>query len=166
MSLRIGHGYDIHRLVPGRAFVIAGIHLDAEVGPEGHSDGDVLAHAVIDALLGATGNNDIGTHFPAGDETWRDASGALLVERCLEIIAGYRIVNVDATIITETPRLAPYRDRIRSGLASMLDLPVTSVNVKAKTNEGCDEVGASRAVACHVVVLLEPHGEGEDEVWL
>lgn len=155
MSFRIGHGYDIHRLVPDRPFILGGVEIPSSCGFLGHSDGDVLAHAVIDALLGAAGLNDIGTHFPDTDERWRGASGELLVRSTLELLQGYRIVHLDTTVITEQPRLGPHRDAIRTALAGMLDLDVDSVNFKAKTNEGCGPIGEGVAAASHAVVLLE-----------
>lgn len=163
MSLRIGHGYDLHRLVPGRPFVIGGVEIPSERGPIGHSDGDALVHAVIDALLGAAGLGDIGMHFPDTDPAWSGVAGSTLISEALPLVDGYHIVNVDTTIIVEQPKIAPHREAIRRRLAQMLSIEVAQVNVKAKTNEGCDATGAGDAIACFAVVLLE---EEQSEAWL
>lgn len=159
--MRVGQGYDIHRLAGGRPFVLGGVVIPHGQGPSGHSDGDPLIHALIDALLGAAGLGDIGAHFPPGDPRWRDAPGILLLERTLALVtgAGFRLHNMDATVIVERPVLAPHITGVRERLAGLLGLEVGSVNVKAKTNEGFGALGQRRAVAVQVVVLLREAGE-------
>ncbi len=150
----VGHGWDVHRLVPGRRFILGGVEIPHPCGPLGHSDGDVLLHAVIDALLGAAGLGDIGGRFPDTDPRWKDvASGLLLAEVMKDVGASWRVVNLDATVIAERPKLAPHREAIRAKLAAALG--TAAVNVKAKTAEGLGPVGAGDAVECHAVVELE-----------
>ncbi len=155
--MRIGAGYDIHRLVEGRPFPLGGVTLEYPRGPLGHSDGDALAHAVIDALLGAAALGDIGHHFPPGDPAWRDVAGLDLLRRAVALLhqAGYDVHNVDTTVLLEEPRLGPYVEPIRANLAKALGIQVSQVSVKAKTNEGMDAVGMKLAVAAHAVVLLQ-----------
>ena len=155
--MRIGIGYDIHRLVGGRPLILGGVRIDYPQGPLGHSDGDVLAHAVVDALLGAAGLGDIGTHFPPSDPQWKDAPGSVLLTQTLTLVhaAGFSPHNIDATVLLERPMLAPYMLHMRATLASTLGLSEDRVNIKAKTNEGLDAVGQRQAIAAHVVVLLD-----------
>lgn len=155
--MRIGTGYDIHRLVEGRPFPLGGVLLDHPRGPHGYSDGDTLAHALIDALLGAAALGDIGQHFPPGDPQWRGADSIDLLHRTLTLVhdAGFRVHNVDTTVILEAPRLGPYLPAVRERLAQALALPLDRVSVKAKSNEGLDAVGQREAVAVHAVALLE-----------
>jgi 2-C-methyl-D-erythritol 4-phosphate cytidylyltransferase / 2-C-methyl-D-erythritol 2,4-cyclodiphosphate synthase len=156
-ALRIGSGYDLHRLVEGRPLVIGGVTVPFERGLAGHSDADVLCHAVTDAVLGAAAAGDIGQHFPDNDERWRGASSVGLLREAVEIVraAGFRLVNVDATVIAERPKLGPHRGAIVASLAAALGLPASAVSVKAKTNEGVDATGCGAAIAVHAVVLLE-----------
>ena len=150
----VGHGWDVHRLVPGRRFILGGVEIPHPCGPLGHSDGDVLLHAVIDALLGAAGLGDIGGRFPDSDPKWKDASSDLLLADVMkELGASWRVVNLDATVIAERPKLAPHRAAIQAKLAARLG--TSAVNVKAKTAEGLGAVGAGDAVECHAVVQLE-----------
>jgi 2-C-methyl-D-erythritol 4-phosphate cytidylyltransferase/2-C-methyl-D-erythritol 2,4-cyclodiphosphate synthase len=153
---RVGTGYDLHRLVDGRPLVFAGVVVPFERGPMGHSDGDVVCHAIVDAMLGAAGAGDIGRHFPNDDERWKGAPGLDLVTRAVAIVAeaGWRPANVDVTVVLERPKLGPYVPAMRAALASVLDLAVEAVSVKAKTNEGVDAVGRGEAVAAHAVVVL------------
>jgi 2-C-methyl-D-erythritol 2,4-cyclodiphosphate synthase len=155
-SFRIGIGYDIHRLVEGRKLVLAGIEIPYERGLLGHSDSDVLAHAICDALLGAAALGDIGAHFPDTDERYRDASSLDLLDRVVELITGrgYRVANVDVVVMAERPRLLPYVDAMRERLASSLNVDIDSVSVKAKTSEGLESVGRGEAMAAHAVALL------------
>ena len=155
-TLRAGTGYDLHRLVDGRPLVLAGVTVAPDRGPAGHSDGDVVAHALIDALLGAAGAGDIGGHFPDSDARWRDAPGRDLLARTMAILDGHgwRVVNVDVTVVLERPKLAPHVTAIRESLAADLRVAVGSVSVKAKTNEGVDAVGRGEAIAAHAVALL------------
>jgi 2-C-methyl-D-erythritol 4-phosphate cytidylyltransferase/2-C-methyl-D-erythritol 2,4-cyclodiphosphate synthase len=154
--LRAGTGYDLHRLVEGRPLVLAGVTVAPDRGPAGHSDGDVVAHALIDALLGAAGAGDIGAHFPDTDPRWKDAAGRDLLARTMTILDGHgwRVVNVDVTVILERPKLAPHVTAIREALAADLGLATGCVSVKAKTNEGVDAVGRGEAIAAHAVALL------------
>jgi 2-C-methyl-D-erythritol 2,4-cyclodiphosphate synthase len=151
-----GIGYDSHRLVAGRPLILGGVAIPSELGLEGHSDADVLTHAVIDALLGAAGLGDIGEHFPDTDERYRDADSlALLGGVVTSVIAtGLEVENVDATIVIERPKLAPHRDAIRANLARALGLPAQRVNVKATTGEGIGFVGRGEGVAALAVAGL------------
>jgi len=145
--MRIGIGYDIHRFGQGRTLVLGGVTLPGETGLAGHSDADVVLHAVIDALLGAAALGDIGSHFPAADAEWKDADSALLVERTLALVrdAGYAVENVDVTVIAEKPRLAPH---------ILIGVSGAAVSVKATTNEGVGDIGRGEAIAAVAVALL------------
>ena len=155
--MRIGFGYDSHRFASGRRLVLGGVEFPGEDGLAGHSDADALIHALIDALFGAAALGDIGSHFPDDDPKWKDADSAeLLAAAVAEVAAaGYRIVNVDATVVCERPRLAGSIDAIRERLSGLLGVPVSSVSVKGKTNERMDDVGAGVGVAVHAVALLD-----------
>jgi 2-C-methyl-D-erythritol 2,4-cyclodiphosphate synthase len=154
---RIGTGYDIHRLAAGRRFVLGGVELPADRGPLGHSDGDALLHALIDALLGAAALGDIGGHFPPSDPAWQDVDSRKLAARVAAEVraAGWALINVDATVILESPRLAPRIAAMRQAVATALGIDVTRVSIKAKSNEGLDAVGEGRAVAAHAIALIE-----------
>jgi 2-C-methyl-D-erythritol 2,4-cyclodiphosphate synthase len=158
---RVGIGFDSHRLAAGRRLVIGGVHVPYELGLDGHSDADVLAHAVIDALLGAAGMGDIGEHFPDTDERWRGAdSMALLASVAQGVRAdGLEIVNVDCTVVMEAPKLSSHKQAIREGLAGVLALEVGRVNVKASTGEGMGFVGRGEGVAALVLAGLRRVGE-------
>jgi 2-C-methyl-D-erythritol 2,4-cyclodiphosphate synthase len=155
MSLS-GIGYDCHRLAAGRRLILGGVEIPYERGLDGHSDADVLTHAVIDALLGAAGLGDIGEHFPDTEERYRDADSLGLLETVLTtvIATGFEIVNVDCTVIMEAPKLGPHRQAIRERLARALGLPVTRVNVKATTGEGMGFVGRGEGVAALAIASL------------
>lgn len=155
-SLRCGTGYDLHRLVEGRPLVLAGVVLPFDRGPLGHSDGDVLCHALTDALFGAAALGDIGRHFPNTDPAWKDAPGLDLLARAVTIIraAGFAPVNADITIILERPKLSPIVDEMRTRVASVLGVDVTMVSIKGKTNEGVDAVGRGEAIAAHAVAMI------------
>jgi 2-C-methyl-D-erythritol 2,4-cyclodiphosphate synthase len=155
-----GIGYDSHRLVAGRRLVIGGVQIPSELGLDGHSDADVLAHALIDALLGAAGLGDIGQHFPDTDERWRDADSIGLLAAAVEMVGaeGLHVVNVDCTVVMEAPKLAPHRHAIRERLAATLGLPTARVNVKASTGEHMGFVGRGEGVAALAVASLA--GEG------
>ena len=157
--MRIGFGYDSHRFEEGRRLVLGGVEFPGETGLKGHSDADVLIHAVIDALLGAAALGDIGSHFPDTDERWKGAdSGELLRKAIYEVrSAGYTVENVDATVICERPRLRPFVDLIRSTLAELMSVGLGRVSVKGKSNEGMDAVGAGKGIVAHAVVLLTPY---------
>ena len=155
---RVGTGYDLHRLVEGRPLILAGVAPPADRGPLGHSDGDVVCHALADAMFGAAGAGDIGQHFPNTDARWKDVAGLDLLARAVALVAerGWRVANADVTVVLERPKLAPYVGAIRERLASVLHLDVGQVSVKGKTNEGVDAVGRGEAIAAHAVVLLAP----------
>ncbi len=154
---RIGFGNDVHRLEAGRKLVLGGIQIPFEKGPVGHSDGDALAHAVCDALLGAAALGDIGQHFPNSSPQWHNASSLLFLARARELLdqAGYRIVNIDSTVELERPKLAPYIPRMREKLAEALGIGPAQISVKAKTGEGVDAVGEGAAIRADAVVLIE-----------
>ena len=155
--MRIGYGYDSHRFEPGRRLVLGGVEFPGETGLRGHSDADVLIHAIIDALLGAAALGDIGSHFPDTDPKWKGADSAKLLEAVVvEVLgAGFVIRNVDATVICERPKLRPKIDEIRRRLSELLSIPVGSISVKGKTNEKMDDVGAGIGIEVHAVCLLE-----------
>ena len=154
--VRVGTGYDIHRLVDGRKLVLGGVEIPFEKGLLGHSDSDVLTHAICDALLGAAAVGDIGTHFPDADLRWAGASSLDFLTRVIELLAasGYRVGNIDATVIAERPKLRPHIQAIRETLATVLQVDVDLVSVKAKTNEGLDSAGSGEAIAAQAVALL------------
>lgn len=155
--LRIGQGYDVHRLVAGRPLVLGGERIPFEYGLEGWSDADVLLHALGDALLGAAGLGDLGAHFPPGEERWRGASSVELVRHVVSLVAerGWRAVNCDLTLLAQAPRLAPYRDAIRRRVADLLAVAPDEVGLKATTNEGLGALGRGEGIAALAVVLLE-----------
>ncbi len=157
MSVLTGIGYDSHRLADGRRLILGGVEIPWRQGLEGHSDADVLTHAVIDALLGAAGLGDIGEHFPDTDERWRDADSMQLLQAVLASVAeaGLQPVNVDCTLVMQAPRLAPHKQAIRTRLAAALGLPETRVNVKATTGEGIGFVGRGEGVAALAVASLD-----------
>jgi len=154
--LRIGIGNDTHRLVAGRPLIIGGVNVPYEFGPEGHSDSDALAHAVIDAVLGALAEGDIGVHFPDGDPQWKDANSFKMLRHVMRLMKkrGFHAVNADATVMLERPKLREHVDQMRENLAEVLQLNITSVSVKAKTGEGLDAVGRGEAVSAQAIVLL------------
>lgn len=156
MTYRIGHGFDLHRLEPDLPLIVAGQTLPHDRGCAAHSDGDVVYHAVTDALLGALGGDDIGTIFPDNDPKWQGADSRIFVEEAVRRMhgAGYAINNIDITIILQQPRLSPHKHAMRNNLAALLGCDVSQVNVKGKTHEKVDALGENRAIACHVVVLL------------
>ncbi len=156
MVFKTGQGYDIHRLVEGRKLIIGGLFIQHPTGPLGHSDGDVLCHAVIDALLGACALGDIGQHFPPNDARYKDADSLKLLTKVGAMLSadGYKIGNIDSSVILEKPKLAPHIPSIVQNLASALNLPVNCISVKAKTNEGLDAVGRGEAIACYASVLI------------
>jgi len=153
---RIGVGYDSHRTVEGRKLVLGGELIPSTVGLKGHSDGDALCHAITDAILGAAGQGDIGRHFPDTDPQYRDADSLELLRRAFAIVrnTGFAVENLDAVVIAERPKLAPYIDRIRATLAGALDMSADAVSVKGKTNEGMGEIGRGEGMAVHAVALL------------
>ncbi len=155
-GLRIGTGYDLHRLVEGRPLVIGGVRIPHAKGLAGHSDADVLCHAVTDAILGAAGLGDIGGHFPDTDKTWKDSDSVDLLRRSVALVrdAGWQVENVDAVVVAEQPKIGPHAGEMRRRLAEALGIPAASVGVKGKTNEGVDAIGQGEAIAVHAVALL------------
>lgn len=155
---RVGSGYDLHRLAEGRPLVLAGVTVPFDRGPFGHSDGDVLSHAIVDAIFGAAGAGDIGQHFPDTDPAWKGAAGLDLLRRAVTIVRdrGWEVANADATVILERPKLAPHIGAMRERLAATLGVSIDRVSVKAKTNEGVDAVGRGEAIAAHAIAVLAP----------
>ena len=154
--VRIGNGYDLHRLVAGRPLILAGVTIPFEVGLDGHSDADIVCHAVTDAVLGAAAIGDIGRLFPDTDPTWKGADSMALLRGAMAHVhaAGYRVSNVDVTVIAQKPKLLPYLQAMRENLADALQVEAAAVSVKGKTNEGVDSMGRGEAMACHAVALL------------
>lgn len=159
--IRIGHGYDVHRFAEGRRLIIGGAEIEYAYGLLGHSDADVLTHAVIDALFGAAALGDIGSHFPDNDPAYKDADSIALLRRAGEIIqgAGWRAVNIDSTVIAERPKLAPYIDDMRKNIAAALGMPPGCVSVKATTEEGLGFTGRREGISAHAVCLIEKNGD-------
>ena len=155
--MRIGHGYDVHRLVPDRRLVLGGVEVPFERGLLGHSDADVLTHAVMDALLGAAALGDIGQHFPDHDPAYAGADSLVLLDQVTALLAerGWRVGNVDATVIVQRPKLASYIPQMRANLARRMGVELEQVNVKATTEEGLGFTGGGEGIAAHAVVLLE-----------
>ena len=156
MSMRCGIGYDLHRLAEGRKLILGGIELPSHKGSVGHSDGDVLAHALCDALLGAAGIGDIGTHFPDTDPQWKGANSLVFLQQTKKLLdrEHWKIQYVDAVVITEKPKLAPHLPKMREALGRALGVPPDKIHLKAKTNEGVDAVGRGEAIAAHAIALL------------
>jgi 2-C-methyl-D-erythritol 2,4-cyclodiphosphate synthase len=154
---RVGIGHDTHRLVEGRPLILGGVRVESERGAEGHSDADALTHAIMDAILGAMCEGDLGVHFPDRDARWKDSDSLQLLARVMWLAAGrgYRVGNVDATVMLERPKLRPHVAEMRENLAGVLGVSPDRVSVKAKTGEGLDAVGELRAVSAQAVVLLE-----------
>jgi 2-C-methyl-D-erythritol 2,4-cyclodiphosphate synthase len=161
MTYRSGIGYDIHRYVPGRPLMLGGVHIPHAFGLQGHSDADVLLHAVTDALLGAAGLGDIGEHFPDTDPAYKGMDSAVLASRAAALAKekGFRIVNIDAVVVLQEPKLSPYKAQIASAVAKALGILPEQVSIKAKTNEGLDAVGAGQAVSSFAVALLAREGQ-------
>ncbi len=155
--MRIGFGTDIHRLVAGRRLIVGGVEIDSDLGADGHSDADVLMHAATDAILGALALGDIGTHFPNSDERWKDAESSRFLRHAATLAKerGFQLLNLDATIDLESPKLRPYIDAMRGNVAEAIGVDVDRISVKAKTGEAVDAVGERSAVRAQVVVLLD-----------
>lgn len=155
--MRIGHGYDVHRLVPERRLILGGVHIPYEKGLDGHSDADVLTHALMDALLGAAALGDIGKLFPDNDDAYLGADSIVLLKKVCEVIddAGYSVGNVDCTVIAQKPKLAPFIDEMREILACAMRIPVDRVSVKATTEEKLGFTGEGLGIAAHAVTLIE-----------
>ena len=155
--MRIGHGYDVHRLVSGRELIIGGENIPFEMGLLGHSDADVLLHAVCDALLGAAALGDIGKHFPDSDPSFEGIDSRILLRKTAELLRGkgYRIVNIDATVIAQRPKLAGFIEKMRGNIASDCGIGTDAVNIKATTEEGLGFTGKAEGIAAHAVCLIE-----------
>lgn len=158
--MRVGIGYDSHRFAPGRRLVLGGIEIPSERGLSGHSDADVVAHAIADALLGAAALGDIGTHFPPSDPRWKDADSLELLAQVRRWLTerGYRVGNVDVTIVCEAPRLGPFIAEMRARLAATLEIETERISIKAKTNEGMGWIGRGEGVAALAVAVLHVRG--------
>jgi 2-C-methyl-D-erythritol 2,4-cyclodiphosphate synthase len=156
-SIRIGQGYDVHAFTQGDHVVLAGVKIPHTQGIRAHSDGDVVLHALCDALLGAAGLGDIGMHFPDSDPRWRGADSRIFVRHLLTLLKGrgYRVVNVDTTVLAEAPRLGKHRDEMRANIAADLEIDLACVNVKATTSEGLGFIGRREGLACHAIALLD-----------
>ena len=155
--MRVGIGEDLHRVDSARTLVLGGVTIEGAAGLAGHSDADVLLHAITDAVLGAAGKRDLGTHFPSSDERWRDADSRVFLGEALRMAGedGWALANVDATVRAERPRLAPHLAAIRESIARIAGVELTQVNVKAKSGEGLDAIGHGEAIGATAVVLLE-----------
>jgi 2-C-methyl-D-erythritol 2,4-cyclodiphosphate synthase len=155
--MRVGIGYDIHRLKEGRPLMLGGVQIASSLGLDGHSDADVVIHALMDALLGAAALGDIGQHFPPGDPAFKDVSSVLLLRQVTQMLRvnGYRVGNVDVTVIAEQPALAPYVNTIRAGLADVLGIALRDVGMKATTNEGLGPEGRGEGISAQAVAVLE-----------
>jgi 2-C-methyl-D-erythritol 2,4-cyclodiphosphate synthase len=156
LSFRVGQGWDIHRIAPGRPMILGGVVIPSDFGLEGHSDADILSHAITDALLGAAGLGDIGMHFPDTDPRWKDGDSLMFLRHARDLVSakGYRIANVDSTVILERPKLKDHRTTIRGKLAETLGLHVDQVSVKFKTAEGLGPVGEGLSAEAQAVVLI------------
>jgi len=154
--LRIGHGYDIHRIVTGRPMILGGVRFDTDYGLDGHSDADALTHAICDALLGAAALPDIGNFFPNTDPAYKNIDSQVLLQRVVAELAklGWRIVNIDASLIAEKPKIYPRLAEMKSTLAKSTGLPLDCIGLKATTNEGVDQIGQGLAIAAHAVALI------------
>lgn len=156
--MRVGTGYDSHRFDPDRPLVIGGVTIPDHPGLTGHSDGDAVAHAVIDAVLGAAGAGDVGRHFPPSDDRWKGADSIDLLRRAAQVLVerGFRVVNVDVTVVCETPKIGPHAEAMCGRLSEALGIASDAVSVKGKTNEGMGWIGRGEGVAVHAVALVEP----------
>jgi 2-C-methyl-D-erythritol 2,4-cyclodiphosphate synthase len=155
-EFRSGIGYDLHRLAAGRRLILGGVEIPFDKGFEAHSDGDILLHAITDALLGAAGLGDIGELFPPGDPQWKDADSTVFLEQARELIEsyGFQVANVDAVVIIERPKILPYRDKIRKRIAEVLGIHADHVGIKAKTAEGVGPIGHGEAAEAHAVAVI------------
>ena len=159
--LRIGQGYDIHPLVAGRRLILGGVDIPSDVGLEGHSDADVLVHAIMDALLGALALGDIGQHFPNTDDRYKDTDSIQLLDKVAQLVGqhGARVVNVDSTVVAERPRIAPHIPAMRESLGEALGLPPSAISVKATTAEKLGALGGGEGIAAYAVALVEAGGQ-------
>ena len=155
--MRIGHGYDVHRLVKGHKLILGGVHIPWEMGLLGHSDADVLAHAVIDSLLGAAALGDIGLLFPDSDPSYKDANSLKLLQKAAQYLYenGWGIENIDVTVLAQAPKLRPYIQQIQENIAKAVEIPAEQISIKATTEEGLGFTGKGEGLACHAVCLIE-----------
>ena len=155
--MRIGHGYDVHRLVKGRKLILGGVEIPYEKGLLGHSDADVLLHAISDALLGAAALGDIGKHFPPSDDAFKDTDSRALLREVVKLLQkdGYKVINIDSTILAEAPKMRPFIDEMRKKIADDLNLDISFVSVKATTEEGLGFTGSGEGIAAHAVCLID-----------
>ncbi len=155
--IRVGHGYDVHRFAENRRLILGGVEIPYERGLLGHSDADVLVHAIMDSILGAAGLGDIGLHFPDTEERFHDADSIMLLEEVVSLIRAkeYRVGNIDATVVAQVPKLRPYIDAMRERVADACEVPTDCVNIKATTEEGLGFTGEKLGIAAHCVCLLE-----------
>ncbi len=156
LPYRVGHGWDLHRLEPGHKLIVGGLQLEHDRGCEAHSDGDVVYHALTDAILGALGLDDIGQLFPDNDPKWKGADSRIFVDEAVRRMraAGYAVGNVDVTIVLQKPKISPHKATMKNNLAELLGVTISQINVKGKTHEKVDAIGEGRAIGCHVVVML------------
>lgn len=161
-SLRVGNGYDSHRFDPTRPLILGGVEIPDHPGLTGHSDGDALVHAVIDALLGAANEGNVGSHFPPSDDRWKDADSIVLLRAVADLLRqlDWSVVNVDATVVCETPKIGPHADAMRARLASAIGIDAGRISIKGKTNEKLGWIGKGEGLAVHTVALLERRTEG------
>lgn len=155
--MRIGHGYDVHRLVPDRKLILGGVDIPWEKGLLGHSDADVLVHAIMDAILGAAALGDIGMLFPDSDPRYKGADSLALLREVVQVTAeaGYRVENIDATVLAQAPKLSPHKEQMRRNISDAAELDISQVSVKATTEEGLGFTGSGEGIAAHAVALLE-----------
>lgn len=160
--MRVGTGYDSHRFAEGRELILGGVTIPDHAGLTGHSDGDAVAHAVIDAILGAAAAGNVGSHFPPSDDTWKDADSIGLLRAATAVLAegGSHVANVDVTVVCETPKIGPHVDAMRARLAEAMGIQTSHVSVKGKTNETMGWIGRGEGIAVHAVALIEEHGDG------
>jgi 2-C-methyl-D-erythritol 2,4-cyclodiphosphate synthase len=164
--MRVGTGYDSHRFQEGRELVLGGVHIPDHAGLSGHSDGDAVAHAVIDAVLGAAAAGNVGSHFPPDDDEWKDADSMELLRRAVYVLESrnYQVVNVDVTVVCESPKIGPFAEAMRSRLGEVLRVGASAVSVKGKSNEGMGWIGRGEGLAVHAVALIDSIG-GFDATW-
>jgi len=167
--MRIGHGYDVHRLVPGRPLILGGVNIPFDKGLLGHSDADVLTHAIMDAILGAAALGDIGMLFPDHDPAYEGISSLTLLKEVIRVTAeaGYRVENIDATVLAQAPKLSPHKQQMRQNIADAASLELSQISVKATTEEGLGFTGTGEGIAAHAVVLLTEleAGKSRDDAW-
>ena len=166
MTIRVGTGYDVHRLTPGRPLILGGVNIPHPQGLKGHSDADVLTHAIMDALLGAIAKGDIGQHFPDTNPAYKNASSLLMLKAVGQILyrQGWTISNIDATIVAQAPKLAPYRGQMQQNIAETLCIPQNAVNIKATTEEGLGFTGTGQGMAAQAVALVTQNGDSHGNI--